>query len=37
MKGFMDMQEVACNKVNGMELDGRTLRVNEAQPKGEFF
>ncbi len=27
--------ENACNKVNGMELDGRTLRVNEAQPKGE--
>ena len=28
--------EVACSKVNGLELDGRTLRVNEAQPKGEF-
>jgi RNA recognition motif-containing protein len=27
--------ENACNKVNGLELDGRTLRVNEAQPKGE--
>eukprot|EP00585_Thalassiosira_rotula_P012488 CAMPEP_0196131910 /NCGR_PEP_ID=MMETSP0910-20130528/1720_1 /TAXON_ID=49265 /ORGANISM="Thalassiosira rotula, Strain GSO102" /LENGTH=298 /DNA_ID=CAMNT_0041391427 /DNA_START=88 /DNA_END=980 /DNA_ORIENTATION=+ len=26
--------EGACNKVNGQELDGRTLRVNEAQPKG---
>jgi len=26
--------EGACNKVNGLELDGRTLRVNEAQPKG---
>lgn len=26
--------EVACAKVNGLELDGRTLRVNEAQPKG---
>jgi len=26
--------EDACNKVNGYELDGRTLRVNEAQPKG---
>lgn len=26
--------EGACNKVNGMELDGRMLRVNEAQPKG---
>lgn len=25
--------ETACNKVNGMELDGRTVRVNEAQPK----
>eukprot|EP00580_Thalassiosira_gravida_P010034 CAMPEP_0201630472 /NCGR_PEP_ID=MMETSP0493-20130528/4782_1 /ASSEMBLY_ACC=CAM_ASM_000838 /TAXON_ID=420259 /ORGANISM="Thalassiosira gravida, Strain GMp14c1" /LENGTH=316 /DNA_ID=CAMNT_0048101639 /DNA_START=116 /DNA_END=1067 /DNA_ORIENTATION=- len=25
--------EGACNKVNGLELDGRTLRVNEAQPK----
>jgi len=28
--------EVACAKVNGMELDGRMLRVNEAQPKGEY-
>jgi len=28
--------EEACNKCNGLELDGRTLRVNEAQPKGEF-
>lgn len=26
--------EQACAKVNGLELDGRTLRVNEAQPKG---
>jgi len=26
--------EEACNKVNGQELDGRTLRVNEAQEKG---
>eukprot|EP00573_Skeletonema_grethae_P000691 CAMPEP_0201686992 /NCGR_PEP_ID=MMETSP0578-20130828/1228_1 /ASSEMBLY_ACC=CAM_ASM_000663 /TAXON_ID=267565 /ORGANISM="Skeletonema grethea, Strain CCMP 1804" /LENGTH=254 /DNA_ID=CAMNT_0048171105 /DNA_START=49 /DNA_END=809 /DNA_ORIENTATION=+ len=26
--------EEACDKVNGMEVDGRTLRVNEAQPKG---
>ena len=26
--------EEACNKANGYELDGRTLRVNEAQPKG---
>merc|ERR1719356_264760 len=26
--------EAACTKVNGHELDGRTLRVNEAQPKG---
>jgi cold-inducible RNA-binding protein len=26
--------EEACNKSNGYELDGRTLRVNEAQPKG---
>jgi len=25
--------EEACTKSNGMELDGRTLRVNEAQPK----
>ncbi len=24
--------ENACSKVNGQELDGRTLRVNEAQP-----
>jgi nucleolin len=24
----------ACEKVNGYELDGRALRVNEAQPKG---
>jgi hypothetical protein len=29
--------EVACAKVNGLELDGRTLRVNEAQPKGEYI
>lgn len=26
--------EDACGKVNGYELDGRALRVNEAQPKG---
>eukprot|EP00986_Skeletonema_menzelii_P006044 scaffold2280_cov158-Skeletonema_menzelii.AAC.15 len=26
--------EEACDKVNRMEVDGRTLRVNEAQPKG---
>jgi nucleolin len=26
--------EQACLKVNGMEVDGRALRVNEAQPKG---
>ena len=26
--------EKACNAVNGEEVDGRTLRVNEAQPKG---
>ena len=26
--------ETACSKTNGAELDGRTLRVNEAQPKG---
>ncbi len=26
--------EEACNKLNGYELDGRSLRVNEAQPKG---
>lgn len=26
--------EEACDKVNGLEVDGRTLRVNEAQPKG---
>jgi len=25
--------EEACDKCNGMELDGRTIRVNEAQPK----
>ena len=29
--------EVACAKVNGLELDGRTLRVNEAQPEGEYI
>ena len=28
--------EVACGKVNGLELDGRTIRVNEAQPKGKL-
>ena len=27
--------EVACMKCNGVDLDGRMLRVNEAQPKGE--
>lgn len=26
--------EQACNKLNGYEMDGRALRVNEAQPKG---
>jgi nucleolin len=26
--------ETACNKMNGVEIDGRALRVNEAQPKG---
>ena len=26
--------EQACNKLNGFEIDGRALRVNEAQPKG---
>lgn len=26
--------EVACAKLNGQELDGRPLRVNEAQPRG---
>jgi hypothetical protein len=26
--------EDACNKLTGYELDGRALRVNEAQPKG---
>ena len=26
--------EEACGKANGAELDGRSLRVNEAQPKG---
>lgn len=26
--------EVACAKMNGRELDGRPLRVNEAQPRG---
>lgn len=26
--------EQACQKLNGYELDGRALRVNEAQPKG---
>jgi cold-inducible RNA-binding protein len=26
--------EGACNKLNGRELDGRPLRVNEAQPRG---
>jgi len=27
--------ESACTKVNGLELDGRTLRVNEAQAKND--
>jgi len=27
--------EEACAKCNGYELDGRALRVNEAQPRGE--
>jgi nucleolin len=26
--------EVACSKMNGVEIDGRPLRVNEAQPRG---
>lgn len=26
--------EVACSKMNGVEVDGRPLRVNEAQPRG---
>lgn len=26
--------ENACNKMNGVEVDGRALRVNEAQPRG---
>jgi cold-inducible RNA-binding protein len=26
--------EQACTKLNGYELDGRALRVNEAQPRG---
>lgn len=26
--------EQACDKLNGRELDGRALRVNEAQPRG---
>lgn len=40
MRGFCfvtmpaNVAEEACNKANGCELDGRTLRVNEAQPKG---
>jgi cold-inducible RNA-binding protein len=29
-----NVAEEACNKANGYELDGRALRVNEAQPKG---
>ena len=29
--------ETACNKLNGYEVDGRALRVNEAQPKGELY
>lgn len=40
MRGFCfvtmpaNVAEEACNKANGYELDGRPLRVNEAQPKG---
>lgn len=40
MRGFCfvtmpaSQAEEACNKLNGHELDGRALRVNEAQPKG---
>jgi uncharacterized membrane protein YgcG len=40
MRGFCfvtmpaSVAEDACNKANGYELDGRPLRVNEAQPKG---
>jgi RNA recognition motif. (a.k.a. RRM, RBD, or RNP domain) len=40
MRGFCfvtmpaNVAEDACNKANGYELDGRPLRVNEAQPKG---
>ena len=40
MRGFCfvtmpaSVAEEACNKANGYELDGRPLRVNEAQPKG---
>jgi len=26
--------EAACNKLNGQDVDGRALRVNEAQPRG---
>ena len=26
--------EEACEKLNGYEVDGRVMRVNEAQPKG---
>jgi nucleolin len=29
--------ENACNKLNGVEVDGRALRVNEAQPRGKTF
>lgn len=29
-----DVAEKACSAVNGQEIDGRSLRVNEAQPKG---
>ena len=29
-----NVAEEACQKLNGHELDGRPLRVNEAQPKG---
>ena len=37
--GFVTMPaseaQVACEKANGADLDGRDLRVNEAQPKRE--
>lgn len=38
--GFVTMpakeSEKAINEVNGMELDGRTLRVNEARDRGDY-